>query len=464
MYLRSELAIASILALCFSCGSKQNPGLYQNGKSFEITFEIQNPKEDTLRLFELDGPEQRQITYAIVEKKGNKGIGTISGLVPEEGVYFLGFGRQKGKLVVISNGSKFKITGDESFFQQSAKVTESKENEEFDVFYKQIGEYQQKIQQLQQELSKSKGNKAIENSLDSLFQIQTTLQQSKLSSPGVVGKIAKILYYPSYKTDSSHNKYADEMAYFKDQFMSGIDFKDTTMAYIPFYSEKLGYYIGTLTQLATEDEIKERLTAILKNFPKQSRMQKQTYVAIFQGVQRSSMDLLGYFGEMFLKDYPNDLNASKIKEIVSKIATVKIGAYAPDIVMKDPQGHEKKLSSLKGKVVLVDFWASWCGPCRKENPNVVRLYNQYKSKGFDIFSVSLDQPGAHDKWVEAIKKDGLIWENHVSDLAYWNSVATQLYMFSSIPYTVVLDKEGKIAYKNVRGPKLEEAIKELTSK
>jgi thiol-disulfide isomerase/thioredoxin len=132
---------------------------------------------------------------------------------------------------------------------------------------------------------------------------------------------------------------------------------------------------------------------------------------------------------------------------------------APEIALNDPKGKEIKLSSLRGQVVLIDFWASWCGPCRKENPNVVKLYQKYKSKGFTIYSVSLDRDPV--AWEKAIKADGLIWSNHVSDLKEWQTPLIQSYNFNSIPYTVLVDRNGKIIATNLRGEILERKLKEI---
>jgi peroxiredoxin len=146
-----------------------------------------------------------------------------------------------------------------------------------------------------------------------------------------------------------------------------------------------------------------------------------------------------------------------------------VGDEAPDIVLPDPNGKVRKLSDLRGEVVLLDFWASWCGPCRKDNPKVVKTYKKFKDKGFNIFSVSLD--GIHprrlpsyktqadvdkqieaskDRWVGAIAKDKLEWENHVSELKHWNSDVTKLYGVSSIPQTFLIGRDGKIAAINPR--------------
>jgi peroxiredoxin len=156
--------------------------------------------------------------------------------------------------------------------------------------------------------------------------------------------------------------------------------------------------------------------------------------------------------------YPNDANVKMFHTMVEKMSAVGIGQLAPDITLSNPEGKEITLSSLRGKVVLVDFWASWCGPCRKEMPNVVKAYAKFKSKGFEIYGVSLDQE--KDRWLEAIAKDGMTWPQ-VSDLKQWQSEVVPLYSIQSIPYTILLDKEGKILAKNLRGEDLEKKLAEV---
>ncbi|HEX5625966.1 MAG TPA: TlpA disulfide reductase family protein, partial [Saprospiraceae bacterium] len=204
-------------------------------------------------------------------------------------------------------------------------------------------------------------------------------------------------------------------------------------------------------------------------------------------------DFLNYHKEVFAKlksQYPDTEFTKTYESFISQseemvkaqeaAESIKVGMEAPEIDLPSPNGKNYKLSDLKGKVVLLDFWASWCGPCRRANPHVVEIYNKYRSKGFTVFSVSLDgvdsrtksQLGsdaqikefsdrAKDAWVAAIEKDKLSWETHVSDLKKWESAPARLYGVQAIPKTFLIGKDGKIAAVNPRDNLEEEVIKAL---
>lgn len=211
---------------------------------------------------------------------------------------------------------------------------------------------------------------------------------------------------------------------------------------------------------------------------------QQAYIALDEGHEQNIKKLIwemdnsiaALLATNYLKDTDRyflflDSLATKFEELlpespytaslVKRVTAVKntaIGATAPEINLPTPAGENLALSSLRGKYVLVDFWAAWCRPCRVENPNVVRVYAKYADKGFEVYGVSLDRK--REDWLQAIQADGLPWK-HVSDLKYWQSEGAQAYKVSAIPATFLLDPEGKIIGKNLRGEALEAKLKEI---
>ncbi|WP_191859883.1 TlpA disulfide reductase family protein [Hanstruepera ponticola] len=166
----------------------------------------------------------------------------------------------------------------------------------------------------------------------------------------------------------------------------------------------------------------------------------------------------------FTEDVKESRAAKEIKRVIDATLATEIGSVAPNFSAPNPDGEIISLQDIKGKVTIIDFWAAWCGPCRRENPNVVKVYNKYHDKGLEIIGVSLDgtkrQNNPKDAWVNAIASDSLNW-HHVSNLNYFNDPVAKLYNINSIPATFILDENGKIIAKNLRGSALEQKISEL---
>jgi peroxiredoxin len=209
---------------------------------------------------------------------------------------------------------------------------------------------------------------------------------------------------------------------------------------------------------------------------------KQRDVKIDEFIKQNPASIVSAY--VLYRDFSYRLTADKIREnisyldpslmntpyvtvlhdLVGLLGTVDVGKTAPDFTSFDPEGKTVSLSQHRGKYVLLDFWAAWCGPCRRENPNVVKAYQKYHAKGFDVLGVSLDKTKA--AWQKAIKDDQLTW-THVSDLKFWDSAAAKLYGVRAIPANVLIDPDGKIIARNLRGVDLDkklEAIFEDTSK
>lgn len=222
----------------------------------------------------------------------------------------------------------------------------------------------------------------------------------------------------------------------------------------PQYAEIYAYY-NELNEAGNKSEV-ERLGMFIKANPGSfAALYLLNNMITVVPVEKAQL----YYDELG-QSFKETSYAKTILKVIDAKKITAIGKIAPDFEQPDTSGKIVKLSDFKGQYVLVDFWASWCGPCREENPNVVKAYHNFHDQGFTVLSVSLDQPGKKEAWLNAIHHDGLTW-TQVSDLKFWNNAVAKLYGIQAIPQNFLLDKDGKIIAVNIKGEELNKKLVEI---
>lgn len=229
------------------------------------------------------------------------------------------------------------------------------------------------------------------------------------------------------------------------------------------YSElnKAGDNEGKEQVMEEINKLREETRGVYKQFVKDAPNSPIVFYALEQvaGYDMDPLEVEPLYGHLS-EAHKNSTTGKEFKERIEAAKKTMVGAMAMDFTQNDTSGIPVSLSSFKGKYVLIDFWASWCGPCRVENPNVVAAFEKYNKEGFDILGVSLDRPNDKDKWLKAIYDDKLTW-THVSDLKFWDNEVSRMYGIRAIPQNFLVDPQGKIVAKNLRGKALHDKLEEL---
>jgi thiol-disulfide isomerase/thioredoxin len=273
---------------------------------------------------------------------------------------------------------------------------------------------------------------------------------------------AQIFALNTYLSFANYGKkYDNEVDYFANEFFQLVNWSAPELEYLPWVYEALKSYTTTLSSIGLDAQThKTFVENTLKKIPAESRTYQLALGGVLASLKEKSHANYGYFAKIFVDKYRSKSPeaAAQIEAELKRMGAFVVGGEAPDFTMNQVDGTPLSLNSLRGKVLLVDFWASWCGPCRRENPHVVALYQKYKDKGFEILGVSLDK--TQENWVNAIQSDGLIWK-HVSDLKGWGNEVAKMYGISSIPHTILLDKQGKILARGLRSAQLEQELHKI---
>lgn len=288
------------------------------------------------------------------------------------------------------------------------------------------------------------------------------VEKAKQENP-YLGRIAALNTYLSYM-NADKEKYPNGLEHYLATIWQFADFQDEGYNDMNVVYEASINHLNTLLSVISDQEQLQSLTEeYINQWPAAASARLYALGGTFAVLNQRQHPLALKVGQRILDEYQDShpQAVASIMQEYSKLRTSVAGSEVPDLVGPAPSGEILKLSDLRGKVVLIDFWASWCGPCRKENPNVVQMYKKYAEKGFEIFAVSLDRDKA--RWEKAIADDQLSWQ-HISDLKHWKSEYAALYGVRSIPDTLLIDAEGKIIARNLRGQQLEQALENIFGK
>jgi thiol-disulfide isomerase/thioredoxin len=424
------------------------------GKGVTVNGELKNPgKNSYVYLYRIVGLEMEKLDSARL----NNGLFSFKfkNELPR-GFYRVGVS-EENSFVCILGVENIVMTADLNNVAGGAKIDKSKENEGYTIFLKKNNEYQQYLARLDKEAQgiMAKNGYNSENYSQEIKKLQLKLDSLNRDLNSFYKEIAK--KYDGYFIGKLGSVFYTEDSTTRENFFRSSDFKDEELSRGDMLSSKISMYLQRFVEPNVEEykQASNRILAMTLPGSLQREIVYSTFIKIFLPHDLATARSLAVAYE---KEFPKSPFAQKYIKSIPKGAPA-VGEEAPDIKLADPSGKVIALSSLKGKIVLLDFWASWCGPCRKENPNVVRAYDKFKDKGFTVYSVSLDNN--KDNWTQAILKDGLKWEAHVSDLKGWQSSAAQLYGVRGIPATFLLDKEGKVVATNLRGESLVNMLETL---
>ncbi len=427
LFLDTRAIILILVSTGFS--ACQSPSVYFSG-------EIKGLQRDSLYLFVWDAGRWMRVTATPI-REGRFEFGGSPALT---GFYWWGLSTQEGDLIYLSPKEKPHLQAEASQLFQSYQIQNSPENSTLLQFRRQAGQ----IIQLRQQ---NPTDTLLQKRLDSLVQ---SAKQSKSE--------ALRLYAPFYALSSISSDKPSWGELIKTVW-ENVPLSDHRLSQIPDLFGRFQYFWQVSLSFLPEDTLlayMDRWEGLQKA---DTAIRKNALVALLVSAQQTGrQDLLLSAAERFVRAFPGDDRRSQLDALLQAEGTLRKGRPAPDIALPDPEARERRLSSLKGRWVLIDFWASWCRPCRMENPRVVQLYQKYHPKGFEILGVSLDYQ--KEAWIQAIRQDNLSWI-HVSDLRGWQSGAAQLYRVSSIPFTVLVDPEGRIAAKGLRGQALEAKLREI---
>ncbi|MBK7939807.1 MAG: TlpA family protein disulfide reductase [Lewinellaceae bacterium] len=348
---------------------------------------------------------------------------------------------------------------------EKARTANSPANKALENVQRQIAQFQTESDILRTQFFNADGTqgaaarKPVEDKSKQLSRTKSRFLDSLKTADPMLWRMATLYVTPEYIAEKSSA--ASEVDFYTKNYFRNAELGDKGYDDIPDLYNSFEKFTTFLAQIATPAEkLTEAIDQSLAKIPAKSKAYRMALGGVITGLKTTNGQLCTVYTTKYIDLYRNNSlgEVTRLEYDIKKAGTFMPGFEAPDLAGMTPDSSRYSLKQMRGKIVMVDFWASWCGPCRRENPNVVANYNKYKDKGFDILGVSLDRDMT--SWRKAIQQDGLPWR-HISDLKGWQSEHAALYSVSSIPQTLLIDREGKIIARNLRGEQLGQKLKEL---